>query len=460
MKTKFVQWVDQLQPERPADSAQTQMTIAAALHQGGQHRRRTIGIIVAAAAAALIVGSGIVVPSVNQAFTQVPVVGRFFALFNDDMGSIVESSGRDQKLNVSRSSNGMKMTLNSAVMQGMSVAITGTISGVDGQKDDWFNYWVAKGGVHFEQDSMDLRRIGHGKYRFYLNGTVPYAASQHAVKLPLVFDDFIGHSGRWAFNLVLKPNAATERKLSGSTQLAGGRGRVQLVGVESYAGGTSLLKVRQTVQQAGDGLAVTTIRVNGNDYMLDANAIALDNGKGKTQLVGYKIKTLPATVRSLKLRGYYTAPELSARLRLDKLNGVTVQAKRSATSFTIHKVTKTGAVVKVLFSWQGSRNHYQFSEMAKNEQFPLALMATTYRDNGNDSVFGDDYMDIPDTSEGSQDHSIHYRLMPSKKLIEARFDTSKKTGLRDLPLSKLQLQVNFLYNENISFQDVMVPLTK
>ncbi len=459
MKTKFTQWVDQLQPQQPIDSAQTQATIAAALHQGS-HRGRKVAGIVAAAAVALVVGSGIAVPSVNQALTQVPVVGRFFALFGDDMGSIVESSGRDQKLNVSRNSNGMKMTLNSAVMQGMNVAITGTISGVDGRKDDWFNYQVAKGGVHFAQDSMDVRRIGRGKYRFYLNGTVPYSASKRTVKMPLVFDKFVGHSGRWAFNLELQPNKASQRQLSGSTQLAGGRGMVQLVGIETYAGGTSLLKVRQTVQKAGDAINIVSINANGNNYTLDANAIALDKGDGKTQLVGYKIKTLPTAVRTLKLSGQYDAPEASKRVALDRLAGVTIKAQRSESSFTIHKVTKTGQIVKVLFNWQGSRNHYQFSEMAKNELFPLALMVTSYRDNSNDSVFGDDYIDIPDTSENSQDNSIHYRLLPDKKLIEAQFDTSKKAGLRDLPLSKMQLQVNFTYNEGISFTNVAVPLTK
>jgi hypothetical protein len=459
LKTKFTQWVDQLQPQQPADSAQTQATIAAALHQGS-HRGRKVAGIVAAAAVALVLGSGIAVPGVNQALTQVPVVGRFFALFGDDMGSIVESSGRDQKLNVSRSSNGMKMTLNSAVMQGMSVAITGTISGVDGQKDDWFNFQVAKGGVHFAQDSMDVRRIGNGKYRFYLNGTVPYAASKRTVKMPLVFDNFVGHSGRWAFNLELQPNKASQRVLGGSVDIADGHGRAQLLSVEEYAGGTSLLKVRQQFEQKHDGFDILNLMVDGKDYLLDPNRIVLKKESSTSRVVGYRIKTLPKHIKRMTIGGYYYAPEYSKRLELGKLNGVTIKSQRSDAQFTIQSVKRSDDVVRVFFNWQGGHNHFPFTYLAKNNQYPFALMAKTYHDNHNDSVLGDDYIYMPDTSEGSQDRSVTYQQVPGKHLIEARFDLSGKKELRNLPMSQLQLQVDYTFDENISYANVAVPLTK
>lgn len=437
---KFSQLVDQLSAAQRIDSAKTKATIEQVLTTSGvqikQRHHRVIWTFVSLVAAICVLTlSGMTITPVNHVMAQAPIIGNFFAKFDDDLGTIVETNGKSQKLNVTRTSSGMKVVLNSAYVQGKEVAITGTIDGLDKPKDDWFDFYLGRNGVKFSQDSMDMTKIANGRYRFYLNGQIKGAVPKNTINFPIVFTSFKGNFGRWAFNLHLTPSKVSSRKLNGKLTVANGDVKLKLLGIDEYAGGTGLLKIQQTKKFAKDEFTIFNVNVNNSkqNYLLANYDPIIISGSGKQQVVGYRVKKMPKNIKKIKIEPSLGKIETSQRTTLSSLP-LTIRAKRTSEVFKFKKASlKSGKLtLRYYLTGTGSTDHQLISHNG-NALAAINIMAKTYHDNGNDSVFGNDYLD-----QGN------HRLINTKTHeFESTYDLSQKSGLKKLKLSQLQLQIDY-----------------
>lgn len=439
---KFSQLVEQLSQAQTVNPKETKTTITQALLKSGvrlkrRHHHVLWGFVTLAVAICLLTLSGMYVTPVNHVMAQIPIIGNFFAKFDDDLGTIVETNGKTQNLNQTRTSNGMKMTLKTVYVQGKTVAITGTISGVNGAWDDWFDFYIGRGGVKFSQSSADLRKISTGHYRFWLDGTIKGKISKSTIKFPIVFTRFKGHAGRWAFNLRLAPSKVSTQKLTGNITLANGDVKLKLLGIDEYSGGTGLLKVQETQRVSKDDFQLFKIFVNGShkDYMLANQDPMVLSKKGKQRIVGYRVKELPKRITKITVEPTLSTWEVSARTALSSLP-TTIKAKRTTEVFRFKKPTLRNGKLTLRYYLTGSGLSSDRELMwDKGNQLngALAIMAKTYHDDGNASVYGKDYL-----YEGRQ------KLINGKtNEFEATYNLTKKSGLKNLNLNQLQLQIDY-----------------
>ncbi|MFD1429085.1 DUF4179 domain-containing protein [Lacticaseibacillus mingshuiensis] len=441
--------------KKRADRTIDRMLEAANAKPRKKHRGLIAAGIGVAAAVALSLG-GIFSPQVNRVMAQVPLIGHYFAAFNDAIGMVVENAGYAQQLGQSATSRGITLKLDSAVMQGQIISVSGTATGVPSRDDDWFDAGLSKGNKgSFRVTTMDVEKTGTAKngkmtYKFFFSGTVNAAESKKALHLPLTIDGFLGHRSKWHFDLTLKPSAVKPRKLIGSVPILGGVYTVKVLGVDEYKGGTSLLKI---ARPAGENrVYLGSLFVNGGkkDYLLDADTISGTTATGE-KYDGYPIKSLPANVSKLTFhRAWYYRPELSERIGLDTLPQ-TVNATKSNAQFIFEKATLKDNKVTVRYQLTGVTGHSQLATVI-NDTWPLAIMTTDYVDNHYSSNLGNNYLFT--VGQGVTNKVLDVKTGQA----ETTFDLNQKSGLKGKQLHDLQIQANYAFNENVGLDDIIIPV--
>ncbi|AVL00324.1 hypothetical protein SIN07_03015 [Pediococcus inopinatus] len=175
--------------------------------------------------------------------------------------------------------------------------------------------------------------------------------------------------------------------------MANGDVKLRVLGIDEYVGGTGLIKFRLAQRYSKDQLAIFKILVNKSkkDYLLDANAVSI-SGNGKNQIVGYKIKKMPKQIKDLTIESSLDKPEVTSRTSLKKIP-MTVKAKRSNSVYKFKKAVLQNGKLTVRYEFTGMDGSVHDFLKNNNVVSGFAIMAKTYQDNGNDSVFGKDYLD-------------------------------------------------------------------
>jgi hypothetical protein len=257
----------------------------------------------------LLILGGIFNPAMNEVFAKAPVVGQFFASFSDPdrLSVVVENTGGSQHVSGQSTVNGITIKLESAYLEGQTVGITGTATGIKAQKNEWFNLHLAKSATaSFEQTSMDVQAINQNMYRFSFFGQLDAVDSRKTVTLPITISQFVGHAGPWKFSLKLTPSRAVRNAIRGTAQLPY-QSKLALTQYTRYSGGTGLLTMNLTLADKETDVSVLSIKTGAGDEERLLNATPIyqnDTQYGqKNPIVGYRIKQLPKNTKHLNIKG-------------------------------------------------------------------------------------------------------------------------------------------------------------
>lgn len=182
-----------------------------AVQESQPQKKKTVKrtMISATVAAGLLLSSSLIVPSFSKALAEAPMIGGWYAGFNDVVGRNLEEQNLVTKLNQSYSSKGVDVTLTSAYYDGYMIGIT---FDVKGQLDEQQGYYYAlyelfNGDPHADEtkELTTLEKTEDG-YAGHIRIVYPYKDLPKTDTIPVKFERLGKIKGNWEFNVPVQQN--------------------------------------------------------------------------------------------------------------------------------------------------------------------------------------------------------------------------------------------------------------
>lgn len=168
----------------------------------------------ATVAAGILVASSLIVPSFSRALADAPVIGGWYAGFNDVVGRNLEEQNLVKKLNQTFTSNGVDVTLTSAYYDGYLIGITFDVKGeIKDDKDE--NYYVLYelfNGDPYADETKELTTLEKTEdgYTGHIRIVYPYKDFPKISTIPVSFEEIGTKKGNWQFDVPVQQNPVEE----------------------------------------------------------------------------------------------------------------------------------------------------------------------------------------------------------------------------------------------------------
>lgn len=171
-------------------------------------------MISATMAAGLLLSSSLIVPSFSKALAEAPMIGGWYANFNDVVGRNLEEQNLVTKLNQSYSSKGVDVTLTSAYYDGYMIGITFDVKGDLKEEQKGYHYALYElfnGDPHADEtkELTTLEKTKEG-YSGHIRIVYPYKDLPKSDTIPVKFEKIGKIKGNWEFNVPVQQNQIEE----------------------------------------------------------------------------------------------------------------------------------------------------------------------------------------------------------------------------------------------------------
>lgn len=163
-----------------------------------------------AVAAGLLISSSFIFPSFSKVMADAPVIGGWYAGFNDMVGRNLEEQHLVQELNQTYSSKDVDVTLTSAYYDGYLIGITFDVEGKIKKSHDG-NYYALYELFHGDpladetKELTTLEKTEDG-YKGHIQIVYPYKDLPKHSTIPVSFEEIGEKQGNWQFNVPVQQN--------------------------------------------------------------------------------------------------------------------------------------------------------------------------------------------------------------------------------------------------------------
>jgi hypothetical protein len=184
-------------------------------------------IISATVAAGILVSSSLIVPSFSKVLADAPMIGGWYAGFNDIVGRNLEEQNLVTKLNQTYSSQGVDVALTSAYYDGYLIGITFDVKGqlLKDQKGYYYALYELFNGDPHADETKELTTLEKTKDGFsgHIRIVYPYKDLPKHDTIPVSFEEIGKKKGNWQFDVPVQQNPVEEHVFTNkeSTNLEG-----------------------------------------------------------------------------------------------------------------------------------------------------------------------------------------------------------------------------------------------
>jgi hypothetical protein len=185
--------------------------VSRAVQEASPNKRNPIlnAWISATVAAGILVASTLIVPSFSKVLADAPVIGGWYAGFNDVVGRTLEEQKLVTKLNQTFSSNGIDVALKSAYYDGYLIGISFDVKGEIRDRDGYFYalYELFNGDPHADEtkELTTLEKTKNG-YTGHIRIVYPYKDLPKNNTIPVSFERIGEKEGSWQFDVPVQQN--------------------------------------------------------------------------------------------------------------------------------------------------------------------------------------------------------------------------------------------------------------
>jgi Domain of unknown function (DUF4179) len=182
-----------------------------AVHEASHDKRKPIfnAWVSATVAAGILVASTLIVPSFSKVLAEAPVIGEWYAGFNDVVGRTLEEQKLVTELNQTFSSNGIDVALKSAYYDGYLIGISFNVKGEIKDRDGYYYalYELFNGDPHADEtkELTTLEKTKDG-YTGHIRIVYPYKDLPRSNTIPVSFERIGETKGNWEFDVPVQQN--------------------------------------------------------------------------------------------------------------------------------------------------------------------------------------------------------------------------------------------------------------
>ncbi|MFE7062952.1 DUF4179 domain-containing protein [Sutcliffiella sp. NPDC057660] len=186
-----------------------------AVHEAQPNKKKPIkkAMLSACVAAGLLLSSSLIIPSFSKVMAAAPVIGGWYAGFNDVVGRSLEEQNLVTGLNQSFSSNGIDVTLTSAYYDGYMIGITFDVKGeLEEHKGYYYAlYEIFNGDPHADEtkELTTLEKTADG-YSGHIRIVYPYKDLPKSDTIPVTFEEIGKNKGNWQFDVPVQQTPVEE----------------------------------------------------------------------------------------------------------------------------------------------------------------------------------------------------------------------------------------------------------
>jgi Domain of unknown function (DUF4179) len=189
--------------------------VSRAVQEASPKKKKFISIawISVTVAVGILVASSLIVPSFSRVLADAPVIGGWYAGFNDVVGRSLEEQDLVTKLNQTFSSNGVDVALKSAYYDGYLIGISFDVKGEIRDRDGYYYalYELFNGDPHADEtkELTTLEKTKDG-YTGHIRIVYPYKDLPKNNTIPVSFERIGEKRGNWQFDVPVKQNQVEE----------------------------------------------------------------------------------------------------------------------------------------------------------------------------------------------------------------------------------------------------------
>jgi hypothetical protein len=210
-KDTFFNQINEVEVPREEVLQSIKLGISRAVQESSPKKRKTTPKTWAASvvAAGILLASSLMVPSFSRVLAEAPVIGGWYAGFNDVVGRNLEEQNLVTKLNQTYSSNGVDVALTSAYYDGYLIGITFDVKGRIKEQDGYYYaLYQLFNGDPLADETKELTTLEKTKdgYTGHIRIVYPYKDLPKSNTIPVSFEEIGKKKGNWKFDVPVKQN--------------------------------------------------------------------------------------------------------------------------------------------------------------------------------------------------------------------------------------------------------------
>jgi hypothetical protein len=214
-KDKFFKRVNEVEVPKEEVYQSIKIGVRRAVQEAPPRKRKitTKAWLSATVAAGVLVGSSLMVPSISRVLADAPVIGGWYAGFNDAVGRNLEEQNLVTKLNKNYSSNGVDVALTSAYYDGYLIGITFDVKGnIKDQDGYYYALYELFNGDPLADETKELTTLEKTKdgYTGHIRIVYPYKDLPKYDTIPVSFEEIGEKKGNWQFDVPVQQNPVEE----------------------------------------------------------------------------------------------------------------------------------------------------------------------------------------------------------------------------------------------------------
>lgn len=162
-----------------------------------------------AAAVGILISSSLIFPSFSKVLAEAPVIGEWYAGFNDVVGRSLEEQNLVKDLHQTYSSNGIDVTLTSAYYDGYYIGITFDVEGkLKKEHGYYYALYELFDGDPLADETKELTTLEKTEegYKGHIQIVYPYKDLPKADTIPISFEEIGKKKGNWQFDVPVTQN--------------------------------------------------------------------------------------------------------------------------------------------------------------------------------------------------------------------------------------------------------------
>jgi hypothetical protein len=173
----------------------------------------TKALAMATIAAGILVSSSFIVPSISRVLADAPLIGGWYAGFNDVVGRSLEKQNLVKELHQTYTSNGVDVALTSAYYDGYLIGITFDVKGnLKDQDGYYYALYELFNGDPKADETKELTTLEKTKdgYTGHIRIVYPYKDLPKNETIPVSFEEIGKKKGNWQFDVPVQQNPVEE----------------------------------------------------------------------------------------------------------------------------------------------------------------------------------------------------------------------------------------------------------